>query len=101
MTTKEKKGTGFFLAILTIVTVVCIIVGCILHLGFGFSRSGNGKMKSDEVAAERFNSISLELDAGSITVETDKPVKDEKMDLKVSIGDVTVNGADCGTSYRT
>ena len=40
MTTKEKKGTGFFLAILTIVTVVCIIVGCILHLGFGFSRSG-------------------------------------------------------------
>ena len=62
MTTKEKKGTGFFLAILTIVTVVCIIVGCILHLGFGFSRSGNGKMKSDEVATERFNSISLEMD---------------------------------------
>ena len=61
MTTKEKKGTGFFLAILTIVTVVCIIVGCILHLGFGFSRSGSGKMKSDEVAAERFKSISLEL----------------------------------------
>ena len=44
---------------------------------------------------------SAEWDAGSITVETDKPVKDEKMDLKVSIGDVTVNGADCGTSYRT
>ena len=72
MTTKEKKGTGFFLAILTIVTVVCIIVGCILHLGFGFSRSGNGKMKSDEVATERFNSISLELDAGDIIIEKGK-----------------------------
>ena len=72
MTTKEKKGTGFFLAILTVVTAVCIIVGCILHLGFGFSRSGNGKMKSDEVAAERFNSISLELDAGDIIIEKGK-----------------------------
>ena len=60
MTTKEKKGTGFFLAILTIVTVVCIIVGCILHLGFGFSRSGNGKMKSFFIWASAFHEAETE-----------------------------------------
>ena len=111
MTTKEKKGTGFFLAILTVVTVACIIVGCILHLGFGFSRSGSGKMKSDEVAAERFKSISLELDAGDVIIEKGKSfrvsyrypsnalpeikVSGDKLVVKQKMNNIHLNDLDC------
>lgn len=65
---EEKKRTGFYLTLLTAVTVICIIVGCVIHLGF-FSLGKAGKMKSEETATERFQSISLELDTGDVTIE--------------------------------
>ena len=111
MTMRDKRGTGFYLTLLTVVTVICIIIGCVLHLGFGFSRSGSGKMKSDEVAAERFKSISLELDAGDVIIEKGKSfnvsyrypsnalpeikVSGDKLVVKQKMKNIHLNDLDC------
>ena len=69
MTKREKRGTGFYLTLLTVVTVICIIIGCVLHLGFGFFSWGTKKMTNDETATESFKDISLELDTGGVKIE--------------------------------
>ena len=111
MTMRDKRGTGFYLTLLTVVTVICIIIGCVLHLGFGFSGRGNGKMKSDEIATERFKKISLELDAGDVRIRKGKSfnvsyrypsnslpeikVSGDKLVVKQKMKNIHLNDLDC------
>ena len=111
MTMKEKRGTGFYLTLLTIATVICIIVGCILHMGFGFFGGRNKKMTNDEVATEPFKSISLELDAGDVKIEEgtsfnvsyrypsnalpEIKVSDGKLVVKEKMNNINLNDLDC------
>ncbi len=66
---EEKKRKSSYLTILTIVTVICIIAGCVIHLGFLPFGGRSGKMKSEKVATDRFQNVSLELDVGDVKIE--------------------------------
>ena len=111
MTKREKRGTGFYLTLLTVITVICIVIGCVLHLGIGFPRFGAGKMTGDEIETESFKSVSLALDAGDVVIKKGKSfnvsyrypskclpeikVSDGKLTVKQKMKNIHLNDLDC------